>query len=211
MDNVFKGMGKRLMQRIDTAVSEMLPRQARVVRSEKSTVWVRLVGQDASDPNPQFPSSYRNAPAGTMGRVITLGGKKGLFIAAAPPRTVAAPPVFNGPVVTISSAGFHLLAETVVSGMVPGVEYVLIVTGSARTNSSTATAQFSPRVTLDGVQQPSQYMNIASGSTWTTPFNFGFTRTAGATGSISVGIGVTWNGGTSNFQAISLSVIAVPT
>lgn len=82
MDNVFKAMGVRLMQRVDAAIAATLPRQAFVTRSEGSHVFVRFAHEGADSPESQFLSTVAGVPPGTMGWVFAIGGKKGLFVAA---------------------------------------------------------------------------------------------------------------------------------
>lgn len=71
---------KGLWQRIEALVRSTLPRQARVIRTEGSSVWVKFLGDGADDPEAKFPSTVAGVPVATMGWVITLGGRKGLFV-----------------------------------------------------------------------------------------------------------------------------------
>ncbi len=81
MDNVFKAMGVRLMQRVESRMDALLPRQATVTRYATTGVWVRFIDEDATQPESWFPSTIAGLPVGSRGWVIRLGGNKGLFIA----------------------------------------------------------------------------------------------------------------------------------
>lgn len=213
MDNVFKSMGKRLMQRVDAGLAAMLPRQAIVTRPDGVGVWARFVGESAGSPESRFPSTVAGAPAGTVGWVFTLGGKKGLFIATAPPKTVAAPPIVETGSVVVNSAGTTTLAESTLRGLVPGVQYTVIITGSSRFSPTTLPAQFSPRAIVGGVAQYNQYVSRPTGwpaETSIVSLNWGGVFTAPPNGELTVGWGVTWNAGSTSFVARFLTAIAVP-
>lgn len=72
---------KGLWQRVEALWRSMLPRQATVTRTSGGAVWVRFIGEGLDSPESKFPSTVAGVPVATMGWVLTLGGKKGLFVA----------------------------------------------------------------------------------------------------------------------------------
>ena len=68
-------------QRLESRFAALLPRQAYVVRTEGSTVWVRFAGEAATAPASQFPTTVSGLGANTTGWVYPVGGGKGLFVA----------------------------------------------------------------------------------------------------------------------------------
>ncbi|MCV0404554.1 MAG: hypothetical protein K5924_12740 [Chloroflexi bacterium] len=198
---------------IERAVEATMPRQAVVSRAGDNGVWVRFAPVDPTVPEMWYPSTVAGLPAGTSGWVFVLGGGKGLFVATSPPRTIAAPPVVETGSITVNGAGTAILAQTTLTGLVPGVKYTVIISGSSRFLPQTLPANFSPRAIVDGINQANQYVSRPTGSPIDTSIvstNWGGVVTAPASGSLPVGWGVTWNAGSSSFTGRFLTAIAIP-
>lgn len=129
---------KGLWQRIEALVRSTLPRQARVIRTEGSSVWVKFLGDGADDPEAKFPSTVSGVPVATMGWVITLGGKKGLFVVTGIPKVVIGRN-YGASDITATTAGTHWNTDVslTIPDLNPAHEYTVKGDVSIRTTGST--------------------------------------------------------------------------
>lgn len=119
---------KGLIQRVEGMLRATLPRQARVTAVEGNSVWVRFLGEEATDPEAKFVSTVAGVPVATMGWVITLGGKKGLFIATGV-RSLKPLEDNDLQTATISSSQTFVMTPTVTfDGLTPNKAYTADIT-----------------------------------------------------------------------------------
>lgn len=194
---------KSLWQRVEALVRSTLPRQARVTRTEGSTVWVRFVDEGSDAPDTKFPSTVSGVPVATMGWVFTLGGKKGLFVATGIPSPVS---MATGVVqtVTASTSGTYEITtgRLVVGGLVPGKtrDVSVVVTQQAQGGGS---GRFGYRITSNGETSTYRTQALDTLANTRLPYTFGYSsrETVGDDGEISVVPTITWSSGTVNINA----------
>lgn len=194
---------KSLWQRVEALVRSTLPRQARVTRTEGSTVWVRFVDEGSDAPDTKFPSTVAGVPPGTMGWVITLGGRKGLFVATGIPKANTNATGVVQTVIASTSGTYEVMTAVLTfSGLTPGTrrDVTVSVTQQAQGGGS---GRFGYRVTTSNGSSLYRTQAVDTLASTRLPYTFGYSSSevVGSNGEISIVPTVTWTSGTVNVNA----------
>ena len=194
---------KGLWQRIEALVRSTLPRQARVTRTEGSTVWVRFVDEGSDAPDTKFPSTVAGAPIATMGWVLTLGGKKGLFVATGIPKANTNATGVVQTVIANTSGTYEVTTAVLTfSGLIPGTtrDVTVSVTQQAQGGGS---GRFGYRVTANNGSTLYRTQAVDTLASTQLPYTFVYSSSevVGSNGEISIVPTVTWTSGTVNVNA----------
>lgn len=212
---LFDNFDKMIHDWIDRAIESTMPRQAVVVRSDATGVWVKFTSDKPSVPPSKFPSTVAGLPAGTSGWVHPLAGGKHRFIAdnvrvpSAPKRGMW----IAGQ--TISTAGdYAFTANTgliTFSGLIPGRTYELswdvcmFWWGSAPATGSIGVRVVDNAGTSFQLAMSRHMHNGVAVYEGQRSWAFSMTITAPPSGEITICPAFRWASGTTNFQQATIT------